>query len=70
MTRKQHKTFFWTAVVILSILHVDFFNHGIEDPLLFGWLPIDLAYHFLWVVVAAALVFYFAHFIWRAPDER
>ena len=69
MTRKQHKSVFWTATGILSILHVDFFNHGIDDPLLFGWLPIDLTYHFLWVLAATGVVFYCTHFIWRVPDE-
>lgn len=70
MTRKQHSRTFWTATIVLCVLHVDFFNHGVGSVLLFGWLPFDLAYHILWMVLAAVLVFYFTHSVWRSADEH
>ena len=68
MTLKQHKRIFWIAAVALSALHFDVFNHGQASPLLFGWLPRDLAYHMAWIVVAGALVLYLTQAIWRRPE--
>jgi len=69
MTQRHHSWVFWGFVLILILLHADFFNHGASPPPLFGWLPVDLAYHILWVIAAGLLVFYFTHFVWRDPDE-
>ncbi len=68
MTRRRHRRIFWVFVVVLAALHVDFFNHGTSPPLLFGWLPADLAYHMAWVIAAAALVLYFTRYVWRDYD--
>ncbi len=68
MTRRQHRRIFWVLVVVLSVLHVDFFNHGIPALLLFGWLPADLAYHLAWVIAAALLVLYLTRYVWRDSD--
>lgn len=68
MTRRQHRRIFWLLVVVLAALHVDFFNHGTTPPLLFGWLPVDLAYHITWVIAAGALVIYFTRYVWRDYD--
>ena len=69
MTRRQHRRIFWVLVVVLAALHVDFFNHGTTLPLIFGWLPTDLAYHIAWVIAAAVLVLYFTRYVWRDFDE-
>ena len=68
MTRRHHRRVFWVLVVVLAALHVDFFNHGVSPPPLFGWLPVDLAYHMIWVIAAAALVLYFTRYVWRDSD--
>lgn len=68
MTLKQHKRLFWIAAAVLSVLHLDVFNHGGSAPLLFGWLPRDLAYHIAWVLVAGVLVLHLTLAIWRRPE--
>ena len=38
-------------------------------PLLFGWMPIDLAYRVLWMLLAAGLVFWMTARLW-SDDGR
>ncbi len=68
MTRRQHRRIFWLFVSILAILHVDFFNHGESMWLIFGWLPVDLVYHLVWVILAAASVVYLTKYVWQDYD--
>jgi hypothetical protein len=54
-------------VVVLLVLHVDFWRP--QRPLLyFGWLPEELAYRLLWMVAAAAYLFFFTARVWRGDE--
>jgi len=43
----------WTLVILLIILHQDFWWWDSIDPLVFGFLPIGLAYHALLSILAS-----------------
>jgi hypothetical protein len=55
-------------VVVMLALHLDPFEQGRVDPVLWGWIPRDLSYHLAWVVAAAAITFYFCAKVW--PDKE
>lgn len=55
-------------MVLLLVLHVDVWNQGRGDALILGFIPYDLAYHLLWMLVAWAVVIYMTIFVW--PDEN
>jgi hypothetical protein len=58
------KTFLLTTLVaVVYALHQDFWNWKQADPLIFGFLPIGLAYHAGYSVLAAATM---AVLVWRA----
>lgn len=50
-------------------LHQDFWNWTTARPLLFGFLPIGLTYHALYVVGAAALMAVLVKVAWPARLE-
>lgn len=49
----------WAAVVALIVLHQDFWFWDTHKPLVFGFLPIGLAYHTA-LSVAASVVWFLA----------
>ncbi len=55
-------------MLVLLVLHVDVWNQGRGDGLILGFIPYDLAYHLLWMLVAWAVVIYMTIFVW--PDEQ
>ena len=58
------KTFLLTTLVaVVYVLHQDFWNWKQADPLIFGFLPIGLAYHAGYSVLAAATM---AVLVWTA----
>ena len=59
----------WIAVIALIVLHQDFWFWDTYEPLVFGFLPIGLAYH-VGLSIAAAIVWFLAtKFCWPAEDE-
>jgi hypothetical protein len=66
---KLGRNIVWTVVVLLAILHQDFWLWG-DKTLLFGFLPIGLAYH-IGFSIAAGLTWAFAvKFAWPAHIEE
>ena len=57
------------AVVVL-ILHQDFWNFAKAEPLVFGFLPIGLAYHAGYSIACAALMFLMVRFAWPKHLEN
>ena len=58
------RVWFWIATAALAIAHLLRFQH--EAPTLYlGWLPTDLAFRFVWIALAAALVFVMTSVSWR-----
>ena len=55
--------------VILFVLHQDFWNWG-NTTLVFGFLPIGLAYHAGYSIVAALFWFLVSKFAWPHAIEK
>ncbi len=58
------------AVLAMLALHQDFWFWRSASPLLFGILPVGLAYHAAYTVAAAALMWLLARLAWPAQLER
>ena len=54
------------AIVALYALHQDIWFWGMARPLVFGFLPIGLAYHAAYCVVAAVLMWALTRLAWPA----
>ena len=67
-----------SLVIVLLVLHQDFWNWGKFDPMLFGALPIGLAYHAAFCVACSVLMWLLVTFAWpkhleeveKEPDAR
>jgi len=65
------KTILLTLLVLtVYTLHQDFWNWKQAEPLLFGFMPIGLAYHAAYSGVAALLMGIFVKFAWPAHLEK
>jgi hypothetical protein len=71
VSRRVELTLFWVAVAVLLVAHMFGFGQG-GRPLLFGWVPIDLAYRVAWMLLASGLVFWMTARLWGdgAREER
>jgi hypothetical protein len=58
------------AVVVLYILHQDFWFWRTAYPLVFGFMPIGLFYHGAFSVAAALLMWLLVKFAWPAHLEE
>jgi hypothetical protein len=60
------------AVVILALyaLHQDLWFWRTAEPLVFGFLPIGLAYHGLYCLVAAVLMWALTTYAWPGHLEQ
>jgi hypothetical protein len=65
------KTILLTLLVLaVYALHQDLWNWNQTGPLLFGFMPIGLAYHAAYSGVAALLMAVFVKFAWPAHLEK
>ncbi len=58
------------AVILLLVLHQDFWFWRTAHPLVFGFLPIGLAYHGLFSIATAALFALLVRHAWPEHLER
>ncbi len=58
------RTLLVLAVAVLYVLHQDYWNWFEARPLVFGFLPIGLAYHAAFSVAAAGVLWLLVHFAW------
>lgn len=58
------------AVVVLYILHQDFWFWRTPYPLVFGFVPIGLFYHACFAVAAALVMWLLVKFAWPSHLER
>jgi hypothetical protein len=58
------------AVVVLYILHQDFWFWRTPYPLVFGFVPIGLFYHACFAVAAALVMWLLVKFAWPAHLEK
>lgn len=62
------RTLIWIAIIALIVLHQDFWFWDTFEPLIFGFLPIGLAYH-VGISIAAAFVWFLATKFCYPVDE-
>ncbi len=68
---KSVRTLLLTALVIaVYVLHQDFWNWKKATPLVFGFLPIGLAYHAAYSLLAAATMAILVKFAWPSHLEK
>lgn len=60
---------FIVIFIVLGVLHQDFWNWD-NKTLVFGFMPMGLAYHALYSVVAAGFWFCASRFAWPESIER
>jgi hypothetical protein len=62
---------FWLLLVAITyFLHQDFWFWRSARPLVFGFLPVGLAYHAAYCLVAALLMWALTRFAWPAHLEQ
>lgn len=66
MIPTKHRFIAWTGLILLLILHLDFWRPQ-RAVLYFGWLPEDMAYRLAWMVLAWVYLVYFTLKVW--PQE-
>lgn len=64
------KWFVYSLAVIVLVLHQDFWNFNRAEPLVFGFLPVGLAYHAGYSVACAGLMFLLDKFAWPSHLEE
>ena len=62
------RNFVWGLVVLLAILHYDFWFWD-DRTLLFGFIPVGLAYHVVYSLVAGITWYLAVRFAWPADVE-
>jgi hypothetical protein len=68
---KSTKAILLTLVVItVYLLHQDFWNWKKADPLVFGFLPIGLAYHAGYSILAAIMMAVLVKYAWPKELEE
>ena len=60
----------YLLAVVLLVLHQDFWNFSEYKPLVFGFLPIGLAYHAVYSFACAGLMFLLVTFAWPKHLEE
>jgi hypothetical protein len=51
-------------VTVVYLLHQDFWNWSKVEPMVFGFLPVGLAYHVAYSLVASLTMFLLVRFAW------
>jgi hypothetical protein len=64
------KLLLFLFILAIYVLHQDFWNWAKSDPLIFGFLPIGLAYHAAYSVLAAAMMAVLVLFAWPKQLEE
>ena len=68
---KTAKVFLLTLLILsVYLLHQDFWNWKTAEPLVFGFLPIGLAYHAGYSVLAAIMMAVLVKFAWPKHLEE
>lgn len=62
--RRRKSVVLTLLVLLVYLLHQDFWNWRRVEPLIFGFLPIGLAYHAAFSVLAAIMMAVFVKFAW------
>jgi hypothetical protein len=57
-------------ILAVYVLHQDLWNWSKADPLIFGFLPVGLAYHAAYSILAAAMMAVLVAFSWPKHLEE
>ncbi len=57
-------------IVAVYVLHQDFWNWKKAEPLIFGFLPVGLAYHAGYSILAAIMMALLVKFAWPVHLEK
>lgn len=57
-------------VLAMFLLHQDFWNWQKTEPLVFGFLPVGLAYHAAYAILAAGMMWVLVTFAWPKELDR
>ena len=57
-------------IIAVYLLHQDFWNWKKAEPLIFGFLPVGLAYHAGYSILAAAMMAILVKFAWPTHLEN
>jgi hypothetical protein len=69
MNTRTKRWIAWLGAGLLLGLHHDFFRPQ-EARLVLGWMPEDLAYRLVWMVLATIYLFWFTRAIWEAREDE
>ena len=64
------KAFLIILLVVLYVLHQDLWFWRAARPLLFGFLPVGLAYHAFYTLAVSALMLLLCRWAWPAHLDR
>ena len=57
----------WISALVLVVLHLDFWRD--QRPVLYwNWLPEELLFRIVWLLLAWAFLLFFCRFVWRGDD--
>ena len=70
LKKQMKKTLLVAAVLLLYVLHQDFWNWRTAYPLVFGFVPIGLFYHACFAAASALLMWLLVTFAWPGHLER
>ena len=68
MSGRTERWIAWVGAGLLVALHLDFWRPQ-EAHLVLGWVPEDLAYRLVWMLLATAYLFWFTARIWRGSKD-
>lgn len=65
------KFFIFLLIAAVYVAHQDFWNWRTAEPMVFGFLPIGLAYHAAYSIAAAIMMAILVKFAWpKGLDEQ
>jgi hypothetical protein len=67
--KPAHKALLTLMIIAVYVLHQDFWNWKKVEPLIFGFLPVGLAYHAGYSILAALMMAVLVRFAWPSHLE-
>jgi len=57
----------WGGLLVLLVGHLDFWRPR-SSAIHFGWMPSELAYRLVWMLLAWLYLWIFTRFVWRREE--
>lgn len=65
----DRKGLVYLFILIMLILHNDFWLWDRIDPLTLGWMPVGLFYHVIYLLAATVVLVLMVRFAWPEPPD-